>query len=917
MHPPLTDVASSFSLGRSLWTVEDLVRQLHLRGFRQACLTDWETLAGTEAFDRLMREAHMVPWVGVSFALEVRGTPREVRLIATDERGWPRLVNFRAAVRDPAPGTQVVLGADNEPWWASEPEWLERPDVVVELQPHQRDWALRLPSGWRWVPHCRVRLAHPSDAVALGVLAQVVGVAPEVGAEALPASPDEWLAPYRDWPQDRLWQPESTASVFSDRGWKLPRFGGQDEAALLRSLAERGLAERYRGQVPPQARARLARELEVITSLGFSGYFLIVQDLVGWARRHSIRVGPGRGSAAASLVSYALGITAANPLEYGLVFERFLNPARRNWPDIDLDFEDARRGEVIQYLRTRHGTDRVAQVGTYGTLAARAALREVGRALGIDPARVSAVMERMEWGPHDRLADHLAALTKAARAYGMDDRWIVLARRLEGLPRLRSIHAAGVIVAPTPLSQSLLCHGDARSGWVTDFDMDALERLGFVKLDILGLRTLSLVAKLEDALGIQESSLATVPDRDSETLRLLARGDTDGVFQLDGRGVKTLLRQMKPKSRDEVMVVLALYRPGPMEAIGEFLARRQRGYQASDDNPWEAWCAETFGIMVYQEQLMAAIQGLAGVSWAEADLVRRAISKKDHALLERQGERLRAQMIARGYRPAQAERFWEQVQAFGDYGFNKAHAVSYGLLSYYLAYLKAHYPLHFWMAQLAIHDHSDKLKEVMRVVVSQGIEILPPHVNHSLLSFTVENQAIRAGLGIIRGVSADQAAAIWEERRRGGPYRDARELRERVGYRIGGRTLELLSQTGALAGLGRLTGTQMTLFEEEAAEASGDPVKVAWHEITGFGWPMPDGPIYVRLDGDARMSAVTEQLGALKRKHPGPVPVEIIKDSRKALVLRDLTLSGHWTAIEDIKRIPGVLAAGRPVAFRR
>jgi DNA polymerase-3 subunit alpha len=915
MHPPLTDVASSFSLGRSLWTVEGLVAALKSRKFQQACLTDWETLAAVEAFDRLMRQEGLVPWVGISFALDVSGIPREVRLVATSDIGWPALVNFREAARQPTAGVVAIVGATDDPWWEREPDWQDRPDVVVELKPYQREWLDRLPARWHWVPHCRVRYAEPPDREALRVLAAVVGSPVDATASQLPPSPVDWLQPFRAWPQEALWQPEGGDSVFSDRRWKFPHFGPGDEAVILKTLAERGLAERYRGNVPAKAQAQLARELEIITSLGFAGYFLIVQDLVHWARRQNIRVGPGRGSAAASLVSYALGITVANPLDYGLVFERFLNPARRNWPDIDLDFEDTRRGDVIQYLRDRHGVDRVAQVGTYGTLAARAALRDVARVLGLDPAKVQTVMGRIDWALHDHLDAHWAELVEAARAVGLSGSWLSLARRLEGLPRHRSTHAAGVIVTPEPLSRLLLCHGDQDSGWVTDFEMDALERLGFVKLDILGLRTLTLVAHIEEALGAHDYAIESVPGQDDLTLKLLARGDTDGVFQLDGRGVKTLLRQMKPRSREEVMVVLALYRPGPMDAIHDFLKRRRQGYQPSAEDPWEALCADTFGILVYQEQLIAAVQQLAGLSLAEADLVRRAISKKDQELLAAEGQRLIEAMTARGYREEQAERFWQLVRSFGDYGFNKAHAVSYGLLSYYLAYLKAHYPLPFWAAQLTVHDHSDKLKEVMRQAVSQGIEVLPPHVNMSGSTFVVEDQAIRAGLTLVRGIGADSVSAILAERARGGAYTSTRQLADRLKHRLNPRALAALDAAGALAGLGRLEETQMTLFDAPVEREIG-PRSISWRALTGFGWPVAVGPIYVRVEGDEWIPRVAVAIGALAKGYPGALEVQLIKSSQKAQTLGGVTLAGHWQAIEAIKRLEGVVAAGRQVRFR-
>ncbi|NMP21665.1 DNA polymerase III subunit alpha [Sulfobacillus harzensis] len=909
MSWPLTDVQSGYSLLRSLYSIPELVHDLAARGFHAAALTDWETLAGTEEFDRLMREKNLIPYLGVSRQIRVGGAGHAIRLIALSHSAWSALVNFEdwTPVNSP-PDLAVVLGPEDNAWWRDLPP-IAGP-VVVELAAGQQALLELLPPNWYWVPACAVRFPNPEDQMAHRVLAEIGGLTPEREAQALP-NLEALMAPYADWPRDRLWSPPEVPSVLPDRGWKMIALGSVEE---LSEKAEAGLRRRYPDGVPAHARERLSYELRVIGDLGFPGYFLMVADVVGWAKQTGIRVGPGRGSAAGSLVSYALGITEVNPLDYGLVFERFLNPARRTWPDIDLDFEDVRRGEVIAYLRRRFGADRVAQIGTYGTLGARAVLRDVARVMKLPIEAVNQVMRSIDWQLNDRLQDHHDELIRLSEKAHLGTAWIALARRLEGLPRHRSTHAAGVIIAPRSFRGWIHCHGDEQSGWVTDFDMGSLERLGFVKLDVLGLRTLSLLSRIEAEAGLSPHSMATVDGQDPKTLRLLGRGDTDGVFQLDGRGVKRLLREMQPRSREEVMLVVALYRPGPMEMIGELLRRRRDGYRVSSDDPLAALLSETYGVMVYQEQLMAAVQQVAGLSLAEADLIRRAISKKDHALLIQEGQRIIRQMQERGFSRVQADQFWERIRAFGDYGFNKSHAASYGMISYYQAFLKAHYPEAFWAAELS-HREGERLGELMRQAMSQGLTIVPPHINHSDEAFRVEGGNLRASLSIIRGLGPETVRRIVEERAQHGPYQNVADIMARLGGTLGQRGLECLALGGALEGLGLVRprrAQQMSLFES-ADEAAGEVIERDDRAAWGFDWPKPEGPIYVRLMDPNQSQSVVEAIRRVARTVPGTVPVAVIQGPDRVRRIDDVSVAFDVAAIEALKAIPGVLAAGRQV----
>ncbi len=896
---------------RSLWKIPDLVEALGERGFHAALLADFETLTATEEFDRRMREAGHFPLVGVTRHWpSMEGRLHEVRLVAETSTAWPSLVRFAQWNGEPSPGLTLIVGASPDPWWRGDDRILNQ-SVVVELYPDQENFLTELPMGWAWVPASRVRFKDPGDISSHKLLAAIGGVTPDPTARPLPPSSERWLNPYRQWPQDRLWQPHDEGSIFTRRVFTIPSLPGvDDEDENLQERARQGLLKRYDGNPTDDAWRRLAYELSVIQELGFSGYFLVVQDLVAWAKSQEIRVGPGRGSAAGSLVSYALDITDVNPLQYGLIFERFLNPDRRTLPDIDLDFEDSRRGEVITYLRQRHGSEYVAQIGTFGTLGARAALRDVARVMGLNPALVSQVLKSAHWGVGDSLSDHQEVLHRASAKAELGTQWIERAQSLEGLPRHRSIHAAGVVISPVPLQNALLCHRERDGAWITDFEMASLESLGYVKLDVLGLRTLTTVARIEQDLGLSSDAFGKVDGQDGKTLRLLARGDTEGIFQLDGRGVKSLLQQLAPQSVEEVMLIVALYRPGPMDAIQELLRRRKADYRPAPDDPLESGLEETYGIMVYQEQLMAAVTRVAGFTLAEADEIRRAISKKDHALLAQKGSRLVQAMKSRGYPASACELFWSRIRAFGDYGFNKSHAASYGLLAYYLAYFKAHFPLNFWAAELSSHDQGERQKELMIQAISQGILVQPPHVNDSLVHFSVRDDAIWAGLSSIRGVGLEMASRIVHERLQSGPYQSIDAFHRRVNLSASARLIEALAEAGALKGFGGSVGSaQMQWFEDKAAV----PLVGTMDRVD---WPQAQGPVYVRIEPGADPSKISVAIRSLASQFSGDVPVLLIEGRDRVRAIPDLHLRPHWSAIDAIKEVPGVKAAGRRVTFQ-
>ena len=903
-------IQSGYSLLKSMIDVDRLAGELADRGFRQAVLADDHSWAGAEKFDDRLRRQGVSPWLGITRRIWVADGQRVVRLVAETREAWHWLIQADDVMQALPEGVWVIVAASQDSWWLTGADELGRwagERVVVELWPGQPFPAVLSRRGWHWIPGQAIRFHDPEDRQAYHVLCQLGGETPHPLAVAVPASPETWAAAYRerDWPD--LWQPDPPSSLLARDGWKLPHSGEPDEFQALTRRARQGLQSRLGHTQAPVPWQRLEYELSVIRQLGFAGYFLMVADVVDFARQAKIRVGPGRGSVAGSLVAYALGITDINPLRYHLYFERFLNPARHTLPDIDLDFDFEKRPQVIQYLRERWGSQRVAQIGTFGSLGARAVLRDVARVTGVPSEAVDRLLERVHLTPQSVLAEHRQELAEAARDLGLATDWLLIADRLEGLPRHRSTHAAGVVITPGPVRDWVPCLKDAEGQWITEWEGDSVERLGLVKLDVLGLRTLTVVDRIRH-VHPEMPDWTTVPGDDGPTFMLLGRGDTDGVFQLDGRGVKELLRQMKPVSLEEIMMVVALYRPGPMEAISEFLRRRSNPELTREGDPISELCRDTYGIMIYQEQLMAVVQALAGYSLVEADLFRRAISKKDHALLAQERTGFLARLAEQGFDRGQAENIWRRIEAFKDYGFNKSHAASYGLLSYYLAYLKAHYPLAFWAAELSTVS-GDRLDRALRQVISQGIRVRPPHVNASEVGFTVVGEELQAGLGMLRGVGTEVSRRIVEERNARGPFQSPTEWTKRMGRLLSPKTLEELTRQGALRGLtgeGSPSVTQLSWFDapSPAGAKKPDPA-VRWLEASG--------PLYVKCEEGVDRTSVAEEIYRVAREFPGPVPV-VVADGRRGQRL-PVTLNAHFRAIQAIKAVAGVLSAGRQVEW--
>jgi DNA polymerase III subunit alpha len=625
-------------------------------------------------------------------------------------------------------------------------------------------------------------------------------------------SPAEMAADFADYPEALRATVEITErlNVEIQLGEiRLPTYPtpeGRDAFDYLVELCEKGLQKRY-GQVTPELNDRLRFELKTIKEMGFADYFLIVWDFVRFARQNGIQVGPGRGSAAGSLAAYSLEITDVDPMRYDLLFERFLNPGRKSMPDMDIDFAVAGRDRVINYVAEKYGRDRVAQIITFGTMLARAAVRDAGRVLEIPYGTVDRIAKLIPEGPKVYLDDCLKPGAELKQAYDADPlvREIVdLAKPLEGLVRNDSIHAAGVVIGDRPLTEYVpLQQKGSDQEVVTQFGMWDVEALGLLKMDFLGLRNLDVIEKTYQLVG--GLSNEKIPLEDQKTYEMLARGDAMGVFQFEGSGMREALKQVRPTKFEDLIALVALYRPGPMAYIPLYAKRKNGLEQVTYPDPrLEPILGPSFGIILYQELAMEIAKQLAGFSPAEADDLRKAIGKKIHSLMASLKEKFLEGCAQNDVTPAVANQLWKDIESAQDYSFNKSHAACYALIAYRTAYLKANYP-HQYMAALisSVMNTKDRVPLYVNACAEMGIEVEPPDVNVSQTDFAVVEGKIRFGLNAVKNVGEGAAAAIVAARAHGGPFKSLWDVTERVPTTVvNKRALESLIQCGALDSTG-------------------------------------------------------------------------------------------------------------------
>lgn len=634
--------------------------------------------------------------------------------------------------------------------------------------------------------------------------------------------------------------------------YHLPQFDvpdGYTAREYLDKLCLEGLHERYPDD-DGTVRERLDYEINMIDKMGFVDYFLIVSDFIHYAKRNGIPVGPGRGSAAGSIVSYCLGITDLDPIKYSLYFERFLNPERVSMPDIDVDFCYVRRPEVIEYVTRKYGADHVAQIVTFGTMAARAAIRDVGRALSIPYNEVDAVAKQVPMELHITIDRALTINPELKKMYDSNPtvkNLIDTARALEGMPRHASTHAAGVVITKDPVDTYVpLARNDEQM--VTQFTMTTLEELGLLKMDFLGLRNLTVIADAEKMIRrhTPDFSIEKVSDHDAATFQMLGQGRTMGVFQLESAGITNVVTGLRPQSIEDITAVVALYRPGPMQSIPRYIECRHHPEKVRYKHPLlEPILSVTYGCMVYQEQVMEAFRKLAGYSLGKADMVRRAMSKKKFKELEKErvsfiygnpDEGIDG-AIARGVPEQTAAEIFDEIMDFANYAFNKAHAVCYAVVSYRTAYLKCHYPREYLAALLtSVLDVPGKISEYIAEAKEMGIRVLPPDVNSSEDGFSVSGEDIRFGLAAIKNVGRAFMRQLVEERQANGPYVSLMDFCERLyDKELNRRALESMIQAGAFDSMGFHRSQMLAVYERVVDAVANERRKNVEGQLDLFG----------------------------------------------------------------------------------
>ncbi len=653
--------------------------------------------------------------------------------------------------------------------------------------------------------------------------------------------------------------------------------------SYLDKLVKEGLEERY-GEPTNEITERVNYELSVIEKMGYEGYFLIVADYVNWAKDNGIVVGPGRGSGAGSVIAYAMKIVDIDPIKYGLLFERFLNPDRISMPDFDIDFADDRRHEVIQYVTEKYGKDHVAQIITFGTMAARNAIRDVGRVLGISYGEVDKIAKAVPEKMHlkEALIDspEFAALTRENEAY---NKLISLATKLEGVARHSSTHAAGVVISKEPLVEyaplQKATKGELSTN--TQYDMGSLESIGLLKMDFLGLSNLTTIKNttriIKKVYG-EEIDIYHLPMDDKKTFSLLAKGDTTGVFQLESAGMKRYIKELKPTVFEDIVAMVSLYRPGPMQFIDDFIARKHGKKKINYDHPlMENALANTYGIIVYQEQLMQVAKDMAGFSGGDADTLRKAMGKKIATLMGKMREKFIAGSVANGVDDRIATKIFNDFENFAQYAFNKSHASCYAMISYWTAYLKAHYPNAF-MAALLTSDYGNIDRIAIEIAECQRmkIEVLPPDVNESFAEFGIvkENGKIRFGLTAVKNVGMGVIDAIIEARERDGKFATIEDFTRRVkAAELNKKVLESLIKCGAFDSIGDRE-TLLNNVERICAFAAKSQGNTANGQIDLFGGsgvelpPLKLEETKIKVTNKEKLNWEKELLGIYVSEHP-------------------------------------------------
>ncbi len=680
----------------------------------------------------------------------------------------------------------------------------------------------------------------------------------------------------------------------------LPRYevpAGETLESHLRTLATRGAHERYR-DISAEVSERLEYELKVIGEMGFDGYFLVVADFVNWAKARGVRVGPGRGSAPGSIVSYSLGITELDPIAYNLMFERFLNPERIAMPDIDIDFDERKRGDVIRYVQEKYGSDHVAQIITYGTIKGRQSIRDAARVLGFPYAegdRLTKMYPSLIMGRDSGLAHALESSSEMRAAYeggGAAKEIIDTALKIENLKRSAGIHAAGVVIGRDPLVDHLPLKRGEHGEVVTQFDMNGVEALGLLKIDFLGLRNLTVIDLTRDYVLANKNEVIDVDSldlADPAVYEMLQKGAADGVFQLESEGMRRLLFQLKPDRFEQIMALIALYRPGPMDQIPTYIERKNDASKISYLHPTlQEITRETYGVLVYQEQIVLLLQKLAGYTPGQADLVRKAIGKKNRDIMASEEPRFIEGCARSGLTENEARKLWTLIQPFADYSFNRAHSASYAYVAYQTAWLKAKHPVEYMAALLtSVKDRKDDKPKYLAMARKMGIPVLLPDVNESERDFTPTDDAIRFGLSAVRHVGEGVVEKIIEARKSKGRFESFQDFCSKVDYScLNKKTIESLIWAGAFESLGHTRRGLLERFEHICADVIERRKREEAGQFSLFGSVGTDD------------HAPTHQ----------PAPISIEEHPKEILLAHEKEMLGLYVSDHPLLGVEGLLA---------
>lgn len=848
-------VRSGYSFLDSTNTIEKLVEKAHELEFTALALTDEEVLYGTIPFYKTCLTYGIKPLIGMS--INVIMTPEETEqcvVLAKNNNGYQQLIKISSKIQESNEAgisfetfsahtndliciipvhTSKLSGLLNQRSHDEASMYIEKwqelfshVDFYLGIQPfgetnddrkYQTVKAFHETTKIPVVAINDVRYLEEQDYLAYDCLQAIKHDQSWEGQESNQmlkqrhlTSSDEMHDSFASFWPEVLQETEAIQArchvSFDLQTKHMPSFpvpNGQEAHTYLRDLCEQKLPERF-SQVTKEVEERLSYELHVIQSMTFSDYFLIVADYIDYARKNNILVGPGRGSAAGSIVAYVLGITDINPLEYNLLFERFLNPGRATMPDIDVDFSDHRRDEVIDYVRKKYGEDHVAQIITFGTFGARSLLRELFKTMEVDQRDAAFILSKIPTHTDQPITAYVKETPDLIDYIKQSPKLRLLftvAAKLEGLPRHLSTHAAGVVISERPLIDYVPLTRGANGNHLTQFPMNDLEAVGLLKMDFLGLRNLTLLERIVRSIRYsvnKQFSIHHLPREDIKTFELLQKGKTNGVFQLESVGMKRVLTQLKPTSFEDIVAVNALYRPGPMDYISTYIGRKHEQEQTTYLHPdMKPILKQTYGVLIYQEQIMQLAYKMAGFTFGEADILRRAISKKESTLLSEQQVAFIQGCMNNGYDQATATELFSWIVKFSNYGFNRSHAVAYSKISYQLAYLKANYPLNFYAELLSdAGNQTEKMNQHFKEAQDLNITILPPSINKSYGKYAVENNAVRMGLLSIKGIGHHVVQEIITQRKNR-PFTDLFDFCMRVSLKIINRkTMEILIIAG-------------------------------------------------------------------------------------------------------------------------